>query len=189
MNIENAVQEIRKQIIEDIRVAPSLKELEDLKVKYLGRKGSIQNLLQELRNVEAEEKPKVGKLINDVKLEVTFLLDEAIRKFEGDALEKRLIEERIDVTLPGRRGFLGRRHVTLNMMDEAIELLVAMGFSVQYGPDIESDFYNFEALNFSKDHPARDMQDTFYITPDTLLRTHTSNTQVRVMEAKSLRFG
>src|SRR4029078_8752690 len=95
---------------------------------------------------------------------------------------KQLEKEKLDITLPGRRRFPGRKHIITQTLDHMIDLLSEMGFSVQYGPDIDTDYYNFEALNFAKDHPARDMQDTFYITSDLLLRTHTSNTQVRIME-------
>src|SRR5262249_49518930 len=110
-----------------------------------------------------------------------------IQEIETALIEKeessRLIAEKIDITLPGRRYFQGRKHPLTRAIDEIVAILSGMGFSVQYGPDIESDYYNFEALNFPKDHPARDMQDTFYITPDMLLRTHTSNIQARVMES------
>lgn len=174
---------IRHSLEADLKATTTLKEIEDLKIKYLGRKGIVQGLLQQLRDVPADKKPEAGKLINDLKLEVTALIEEAEKNLSNQDLDKRLKSEAIDVTLPGRRRHLAKRHVILSVIDEAIDILTQMGFTVQYGPDIDSDYYNFEALNFSKDHPARDMQDTFYITSDTVLRTHTSNTQVRIMEA------
>jgi len=125
----------------------------------------------------------MGKLINDLKGEFEEKCDRVLDHLTQIEDSQQLLQEKIDVTLPGRRRYLGRKHAVTQMMDNVIEVMSGMGFTVQYGPDIDTDFYNFEALNFPKDHPARDMQDTFYITPDVLLRTHTSNIQIRVMEA------
>ncbi len=183
MTLEETISAIRAEAEKDLTESSSAKEIEALKVKYLGKKGRVQGLMPMLKECSPEERPQFGKRINDLKTSLEEQLQFASDRLEGKELEKRLHSEKLDVTLPGRRRFLGRRHVILKMLDEAIEILAEMGFSVQYGPDIESDFYNFEALNFSKDHPARDMHDTFYISGDILLRTHTSNTQVRVMEA------
>ncbi len=180
--IEQQIHRIVEELKADLQACPSSKELEALKVKYLGKKGSVQSLMHTLKDCTPEERPHVGKLINDLKEGVTGQIESHLQELENRELQQRLATEKIDITLPGRRRFLGKPHVALALLDEAIDVLVSMGFSVQYGPDIESDFYNFEALNFAKDHPARDMHDTFYITPDILLRTHTSNTQVRVME-------
>lgn len=138
--------------------------------------------MQSLKEVSQEERPLLGKKINDLKEEITFNLEKKLKEFEGQELQSQIQSEKIDVTLPGKRRPLGRRHVVLKVLDDALDVLSSMGFTVQLGPDIESDYYNFEALNFPKDHPARDMHDTFYITHDLLLRTHTSNTEVRVME-------
>jgi phenylalanyl-tRNA synthetase alpha chain len=180
--IEARIREIEKEVGIDLQSHRGTKEIESLKIKYLGKKGAIQSLMQTLKNCSPEDRPAVGKWINDLKENITHQIDDALKRFEHEELEKQMAHEQIDVTLPGRRRFLGNKHVTLQMLDEAIDVLVGMGFSVQYGPDIESDYYNFEALNFAKDHPARAMHDTFYISPDILLRTHTSNTQLRVME-------
>lgn len=169
---------------EDFLQARSSADVESLKVKYLGKKGPIQDLMKFLKEVAPEERPLVGKWINELKSKISEKLEayqaELIQKEES----KRLIEEKIDVTLPGRRHFSGKKHPLTQGLDEAIDILIGMGFSVQYGPDIETDYYNFEALNFPPDHPARDMQDTFYISPNYLLRTHTSNIQVRIMESQ-----
>lgn len=183
MNIEQTIRDIQQQAEIDLQNLQGIKEIETLKIKYLGKKGLIQGVMQSLKECSSEERPRIGKLINELKVNITNQLDSKQAQYESHELNERLKQERIDITLPGRRTHLGRRHVVLKMLDEAIEILTQMGFSVQYGPDVESDYYNFEALNFSKDHPARDMHDTFYITGDLLLRTHTSNTQVRVMEA------
>lgn len=157
--------------------------MSSLKVKYLGKKGPVQNLMKLLKEVPPEQRPAFGKDVNDLKEKIT----EEIEKLEQSLIAKeedqRLIDEKIDITLPGRRRSIGRKHVVTQALDAIIDILIGMGFSVQYGPDIDTDYYNFEALNFPQDHPARDMQDTFYITPQVLLRTHTSNVQVRVMES------
>jgi phenylalanyl-tRNA synthetase alpha chain len=178
----NNVQTIRDQFSQELLDARSTSDLETIKVRYLGKKGPIQELMKSLKDVPNEERPLVGKAINDLKEEIANQIDS---KFQNMIIEEegaRLSHENIDVTLPGRRHFAGRKHIISQTLDRMIEILVGMGFSVQYGPDVDSDFYNFEALNFAADHPARDMQDTFYITDKILLRTHTSNTQVRVME-------
>lgn len=180
--IEQQIRKIQLELDGDLQSCLCSKDVEALKVKYLGKKGPVQGLMQALKECQPDERPYMGKIINDLKELIAAQLSTAGQRAEDKELHQRLSQEHIDVTLPGRRGFLGKKHVALRMLDEAIDVLVGMGFSVQYGPDIESDYYNFEALNFAKDHPARDMHDTFYITPDILLRTHTSNTQVRVME-------
>ncbi len=180
--MEQQIRKIQLELDTDLQSCLDSKDIEALKVRYLGKKGPVQGLLQALKDCSTDERPQVGKLVNDLKELIANRLSTAGQMAEDKELHHRLSQEKIDVTLPGRHRFLGKKHVALRMLDEAIDVLVGMGFSVQYGPDIESDYYNFEALNFAKDHPARDMHDTFYITPDTLLRTHTSNTQVRVME-------
>lgn len=182
MNIEQTIREIESELVRDLASNLGVKEIEALKVKYFGKRGRVQALMSALKDVTASERPHFGKLINDLKREISRQLDSALERLEDEELSARLALEKVDVTLPGRRRFLGNEHLISKMLHEAIDILVGMGFSVQYGPDIENDYYNFEALNFSKDHPARDMHDTFYIKPDILLRTHTSNTQVRVME-------
>lgn len=175
----NAVQEL---FFSELEKVASSSCLEQLKIKYLGRKGPIQDLLKSLRNVPAENKRAIGKEINDLKEKVAEALEHAERKMRHAEVHTQMANEAIDVTLPGRRRFMGRKHPVTHAMDEILDVLIEMGFSVQYGPDIETDFYNFEALNFSPDHPARDMQDTFYIDSKILLRTHTSNIQARIME-------
>jgi len=182
--MQEAIKEISDRFKEDLKTVKSAGDLEGIKVKYLGRKGPVQQLMKELKNVAPEERPAVGKWINDLKTSLEAgcesMRNLLVEKEEGE----RLTEERIDVTLPGRRRFPGRQHIVTEALDEIIDILVGMGFSVEYGPDVDTDYYNFEALNFPPDHPARDMQDTFYISSDVLLRTHTSNIQARLMEAQ-----
>lgn len=176
------IDNISSQFKRDLEAVRTSDDLEAIKVKYLGRKGPVQDLMKDLRNVPADERPNFGKRINDLKTD----LESSICTFESLLIAKeeetRLAAETIDVTLPGKQRFPGRKHIITQALDEIIDILIGMGFSVEYGPDIDSDYYNFEALNFPHDHPARDMQDTFYISADYLLRTHTSNTQVRTME-------
>ncbi len=160
-----------------------MRDVEQLKVKYLGKKGPVQELLQELRSVSKEERPKWGKLVNEIKEEIERLCTQAETGLQEIHIKEQLEREKIDITIPGRRSFLGKEHPISATMDELLDIFIGMGFSVQLGPDIDSDYYNFEGLNFAVDHPARDMQDTFYITPELLLRTHTSNVQLRVMES------
>ncbi len=176
------MNEIEEQLDSDLNQALSAKEVEALKVKYLGKKGCIAVLMQELHNVAHSERALYGKRVNDVKELAILKIETKLHYFQQSELKQRLEEEQLDITLPGRSKRLGRRHVVLQMIDEVVDILIGMGFSVQTGPDIETDYYNFEALNFPRDHPSRDMQETFYVTSDVLMRTHTSNVQVRVME-------
>lgn len=180
--MQDQLSSLRKQFRSELSASTDSKDIEQLKVKYLGKKGPIQDLMQHLRNTPAEERPAVGQQINTLKEEIAHLCDQALQSFSQAELAERLGEEKIDITLPGRRRHLGRKHPLSKMMEEITQIFISMGFSVQYGPDIDSDYYNYEGLNFPPDHPARDMQDTFYITKEMLLRSHTSNTQLRVME-------
>ena len=181
--MEKEVSSLREAFKSDLELLKSVKDVEKLKVKYLGRKGPVQALMNNLRTAEPSQRPLFGKLINELKTELEALCTEAFEGFEEAELSQRLDQEGIDVSLPGRRRYMGRKHPITQMLDECIEILQGMGFSVQYGPDIDNDYYNYEGLNFPPDHPARDMQDTFYISDDLLLRSHTSNTQIRVMES------
>jgi phenylalanyl-tRNA synthetase alpha chain len=135
-----------------------------------------------LKEATNDERPLFGKQINDLKLEISSHLENSFKRLDLEEETLKLENEYLDVTLPGRKHFWGRYHIITLTMYKMIDAFVSMGFSVETGPDVDSDFYNFEGLNFAKDHPARDMQDTFYISDDLLLRTHTSNVQVRVME-------
>jgi phenylalanyl-tRNA synthetase alpha chain len=135
-----------------------------------------------LKNVSKEERPLFGQMINILKSTAETLFQEAIERLVKKEEGERLQNEMLDITLPGRRRFLGSAHLLTKVMNELLEISSSMGFSIQLGPEIDSDYYNFAALNFQDDHPARDMQDTFYLAPNVLLRTHTSNIQVHVMQ-------
>lgn len=174
---------LRKQFQSELAAVQSSEDLEQLKVKYLGKKGPVRDLMQHLRDAPADQRPLLGGKINDLKEEISSLCEKALEAMLKAELSHQLQEEIIDISLPGRKSYLGRPHPITQMMDEILDIFIGMGFSVQYGPDIDSDYYNYEGLNFPKDHPARDMQDTFYITQEILLRSHTSNTQLRVMES------
>lgn len=182
--MQQQVDSLRQQFLQELSSAISTAEIEALRVKYLGKKGPLQNLMRVLKEeVSPEERPLFGKRVNDLKEEISTALNEKLQTFTLNEDKAQLANERIDVTLPGNRRFPGRKHLVTQTLDKILDVLISMGFTVQYGPDIDSEYYNFEALNFPPDHPARDMQDTFYITSNTLLRTQTSNVQPRVMEA------
>lgn len=180
--MQQEISSLRQLFHKDLVGAVQTADLEALKVKYLGKKSPIQQLMKTLKDVPAEQRPEVGKWINDLKEEVTAKISDKFSDLITQEENAQLSREKIDITLPGRRRFPGRKHIITQTMDEMIDIMISLGFSVQYGPEVDSDYYNFEALNFAADHPARDMQDTFYITPQMLLRTHTSNVQTRVME-------
>lgn len=180
--MQQSIEELREQFLQQLNQAKSTQDLEHVKVRFLGKKGPIQQLMQMLRDVEPAQRPLVGKQINDLKEFMTSQCEQLEVELTAREEQQQLAHETLDVTLPGRRRYGGRKHPLTQAMDRIIAILVGLGFSVQYGPDVDTDYYNFEVLNFPPDHPARDMQDTFYISPHVLLRTHTSNIQARVME-------
>lgn len=177
------VESLRVQFASDFSNAHTAAALEELRVRYLGKKSPIQLLMKQLRDVAEDQRPAFGKAVNDLKEWISLQLISQQDSLIAQEEAARIAAETIDISLPGRRRFIGNKHVITQMTDRVLDILISMGFSVQYGPDIDSEFYNFEALNMPEDHPARDMQDTFYIAPGMLLRTHTSNVQIRVMEA------
>src|SRR5262245_18689977 len=164
--------------------AESSDDLEQLRVRYLGRQGRLTQLLRSLGALPERERPLVGSAANEAKRELEALLD--LRLGETREIERRQerARQRLDLTLPGRRPPFGTRHPLTSVQDEIIAIFVGLGFSVAEGPEVEDDYHNFEALNIPRDHPARDMQDTFYVSEDTLLRTHTSPVQIRTMQAQ-----
>ena len=181
--MKEKIEHLKTQFTSSIQKATSVLELENVKVEYLGKKGSIQELMQSLRTVSSDERPVIGRLVNDLKvyIEETIAKSQAELQIKED--EIRIQNEVIDVTLPGRKKAIGRKHLVMQVMDEMISIFSSMGFSVQTGPQIDTEYYNFDVLNMPHDHSARDMQDTFFIAPGVLLRTHTSNVQGRVMES------
>lgn len=185
-SLHEQIGELRSHFMSELQEASHSKDLENLKVKYLGKKGPIQALMLSLKNCTPEERPQFGKIINDLKEELALHCENSLSRLKTTELNERLKEEWLDATLPGRKERKGRLHPITQAMNRIIDILIGMGFSVQLGPDVDSDYYNFGGLNFAPDHPARDMQDTFYLSPELLLRTHTSNVQVHAMEDFSL---
>jgi phenylalanyl-tRNA synthetase alpha chain len=165
----------------ELGAASSEKELQDLKIRYLGKKGELTAVMKCLGALSAEERPVVGQVINTIKGGFEEEYASRLAAVKDAEKRRRIASERIDVTLPGRRNAVGTRHPVTLVVEEVSEIFAGLGFQVAEGPEIELDFYNFEALNFPKDHPARDMQDTFFLEGDRLLRTHTSPVQVRTM--------
>lgn len=180
--MSSSIENLRTQFRKDVAEVKSTSDLESLKVKYLGRKGPVQELMKQLKDLTPEERPRFGQMVNDLKVEMDIKCDGLLQSLILSEESKQLLLEKLDISIPGRKNFLGGKHVVKATMDEILDIMIGMGFSVQLGPDIENDYYNFEALNFPQDHPARDMQDTFYIDENMLLRTQTTNIQVRFME-------
>jgi phenylalanyl-tRNA synthetase alpha chain len=181
--MKKQVDAIRQSFNDECIQQTSSQALEQQKVKYLGRKGLVQGLVDALREVPKEQKPEAGKLVNELKREI----EEKIEIKKNELIQKeeslQLAGEKIDITLPGKCGHMGSKHPVMAMIDRMVDIFRALGFSVQPSPELETDYYNFEVLNFPPDHPARDMQDTFYIDPQVLLRTHCTTFQGRVFES------
>lgn len=182
LSFEEQIHSVRGQFSEDLSGVSTAKEVEALRLKYLGKKGAIQKLLQELGKSSPEERPLHGKSVNALKEEVHASLEEMLLRFSLLEQEEQLAKEWIDPTLPGRSPPLGKIHPVQQMLSRVVGILKEMGFVIRLGPDVDTDAYNFEGLNFPPNHPARDMQDTFYFSDTLLLRTHTSNVQVHSME-------
>ena len=179
--MKEMLEKIQKSALEEIAAGVST---EDIRIKYLGKKGELTKVLRGMGALSAEERPVIGQLANEVRAHIEALIDSKKSELAKAELEKRLAEEKIDVTLPGKSINLGNRHPLEIVIEEINEIFIGMGFEIVEGPEVEKDYYNFEALNIPKDHPARDTQDTFYITENILLRTQTSPVQVRVMEKR-----
>lgn len=178
----NALQNIREQAAQALSNAQDSKALEELRVKYLGKKGELTAILKQMGSLSAEERPKVGQLANEVRAAIETLIAEKGASLKTAMLDKRLELETLDVTMPGKSAPMGRAHPLSKVLDEIKEIFLGMGFSVAEGPEVELDYYNFEALNIPKNHPARDTQDTFYVNDNVVLRTQTSPVQIRTME-------
>lgn len=178
----NALQNIREQAAQALASAQDSKALEELRVKYLGKKGELTAILKQMGGLSADERPKVGQLANEVRATIETMIAEKGTALKAAMLDKRLELESLDVTIPGKSAPIGRAHPLTKVLDEIEEIFLGMGFSVAEGPEVELDYYNFEALNIPKNHPARDTQDTFYINDNVVLRTQTSPVQIRTME-------
>lgn len=175
---------LKEQAMTELSGVGMLDALKDLRVKYLGKKGPMTEILRGMGKLPAEERPKIGQIVNEIKSELEKAIGEKTAVLEQKALADKLANEKVDITLPGRRPKEGHLHPITLTMREIKKIFMHLGFDVMEGPEIESDYYNFEALNLPHDHPARDMQDTFYITDKYLLRTHTSPVQARTMQSK-----
>ncbi|OIQ61199.1 phenylalanine--tRNA ligase alpha subunit [Moorella thermoacetica] len=178
------IAKIREEALARVAAATSSEELEALRVLYLGKKGELTRVLRGMGKLPPEERPRVGQMANKVREELEGALKEHRENLSRREQAERLRAEALDVTLPGRPVTRGNRHPLYQVLNEIKAVFIGLGFDVAEGPEVESDYYNFEALNLLKEHPARDMQDSFYLTEDVLLRTHTSPVQVRVMEAR-----
>jgi phenylalanyl-tRNA synthetase alpha chain len=173
---------LREQAEAELREAGSEEELQAIRTRYLGRKGLLTGLLRNIANVATGDRPQFGKDCNEVKEALSAGIDEALEVLASSRKEQITLRERIDVTLSGRAVRHGRLHPVTQIREEICRIFTGLGFSVVEGPEVDLDYYNFEALNIPKDHPARDMQDTFYVEDNIVLRTHTSPVQVRIME-------
>jgi phenylalanyl-tRNA synthetase alpha chain len=175
------LEQMREEALSCIAQASGETALQDIRVRFLGRKGDLTGLMKGLGALSAEERPVVGQLVNTIKDEIESRLESALTQAREQQINQRLQSERIDVTLPGRRLTCGTKHPITLVIEEVCDIFAGLGFSVAEGPEIEHDWYNFEALNFPPEHPARDMQDTFFVENNLLLRTHTSPVQIRTM--------
>ena len=182
--MKEKIEEIKKVAQEKIANITNMQELQDIKVKYLGKKGELTSILKGLGGLSKEERPKIGSMVNQVRDELEQTLENAEKRMKEKILEQRLEKEKIDVTMPSRNIEVGSCHPITQIIDEVKEIFLGMGYSIADGPEVETTIYNFDKLNTPADHPARDLQDTFYITEDIILRTQTSPVQARVMESQ-----
>ncbi len=176
------LQKIKLTAQQELSECSDLKELEQLRIKFLGKKGELTSVLRLMGSLSADERPQIGALANEVRKFIETTIEQKKDMLNKSALLARLKDERIDVTMPGCKIKIGKEHPLTIVLNEIKEIFLGMGFSIASGPEVEYDHYNFEMLNMPKDHPARDTQDTFYITENILLRTQTSPVQIRVME-------
>lgn len=182
MGLHEQLEELKAKSLKEISRTDGLKGLEDIRVNILGKKGPLTGILRGMRDIPKEERPKVGELSNHVRDNIVAALEEKKAELEAAQTAKKLESETIDVTLPGKPVTQGQPHVIQQIIDNIEDLFLGMGYQVIQGPEVETDKYNFEMLNLPKDHPARDMQDTFYITDEILMRSQTSPVQARTME-------
>ncbi len=180
----NELERVRNEVVVSISQASTEKEISEIRVKVLGKKGSLTQLLKRLGTLPEADRREMGKRANQVKEDLERKIEEALLQVQERERREALEREKIDVTLPGRRIPIGKRHPLTQILDEIIDIFSRLGFEVVEGPEVELDYYNFEALNIPKGHPAREMQATFFFSEDVVLRTHTSPMQVRVMEKK-----
>ncbi|ATO50435.1 MULTISPECIES: phenylalanine--tRNA ligase subunit alpha [Brevibacillus] len=182
--MQTRLQQLKENALALLKQVGEGQELQDLRVKYLGKKGELTEILRGMGGLSAEERPKVGQLVNDVRQVIEEAILSKQQEFEARVLEAKLSKQSIDVTLPGRPVPTGTMHPLSRIIEELEDIFIGLGYEVAEGPEVELDHFNFEMLNLPKGHPARDMQDSFYITEELLLRTHTSPVQARTMLKK-----
>lgn len=180
------LEAIREEAIKRMEQSDALDKLNDIRVAYLGKKGKLTEVMKGMKDVAAEERPRVGQLVNDTRKALEEKMDEMKKELMAAAREAKMQEEVIDVTLPAKKNSVGHRHPNTIALEDVENIFVGMGYEVVEGPEVEYDYYNFEALNIPANHPAKDEQDTFYINDNILLRTQTSSVQARVMEKGNL---
>ncbi len=183
--MKDQLNKIRERALSELQQLQSIQELEDFRVQVLGKKGELTAILKQMGTLSAEERPQMGQLANEVRQSIEELLAQRKAALKAVEQEMKLKMETVDVTLPGKTSDIGHKHPLSIVLDEVKDIFIGMGFQIATGPEVEWDYYNFEALNLPPDHPARDTQDTFYITEKMLLRTQTSPVQIRVMEKQS----
>ena len=184
--MKERLESIKQEAIKQIQASDVPEKLNDVRVKFLGKKGELTAVLKGMKDVAPEERPKVGQLVNETRAAIEELLDETKKKMDAAIREEKLKQEVIDVTLPSKKNTVGHRHPNTIALEEVERIFIGMGYEVVEGPEVEYDLYNFEKLNIPADHPAKDEQDTFYINKDIVLRTQTSPVQARVMEQGKL---
>lgn len=180
--MKEKIQSIKENAVEEIEQANGLKELDDVRVKYSGKKGELTLVLRGMGALTPEERPIIGAMVNEVRDELEKLISEKEKALKQAEIEKKLQTENIDVTIPSKKNKIGSLHPIMQIIDEVEEIFLGMGYQIADGPEVEKGIYNFDKLNTPKDHPARDVQDTFYINEDIVLRSQTSPVQARVME-------
>ena len=180
--MKEQLEAIRQKALNELENAASIQDIEAVRIKFLGKKGELTGILKQMGKLSAEERPVVGQLANVIRSEIEAKIEEDSKAIAQKLQAEKLKAEKIDVTLPGKAKVLGSRHPLTVVLDDIKDIFIGMGFDIVDGPEVEKDYYNFEALNIPKDHPARDTQDTFYINENIVLRTQTSPVQVRVME-------
>ena len=182
--MKQQLEEIKSRAAAALANAKLPQEIDELRVSFLGKKGELTGILKQMGKLSPEERPVIGQLANEVRSWIETDIETRLTEIKASQMAARLESEKLDVTLPGKRPQFGAKHPLSIVLDEIKEIFIGMGFEIADGPEVETDYYNFEALNIPKDHPARDTQDTFYINENILLRTQTSPVQVRVMEQK-----
>lgn len=182
MEIREKLGLLEQEAISQIKASSTLAELEEARVAYLGKKGPITEISKGMKNLSPEDRPLIGTKVNEVRTTIAEAIEEQKAALELEKLNQQLLSETVDVTLPGKIPSVGQRHILTQIIEEIEDLFIGMGYQIVEGIEVEEDLYNFERMNLPKNHPARDMQDTFYITDEILLRTHTSPIQARTME-------